>query len=157
MNTKREVINKLVQEGKATSEIIKITGYSKHTVRYYREPSKDKNRKSIIERISAQRRKVKRKLIDYSGGKCLKCGYDNTDAALVFHHIDSKQKEFQIGNGSTKSFDKTKTECDKCCLLCHNCHVELHAGYWCLDNGLILEQNRLRSLYIDKPLSDYND
>lgn len=83
---------------------------------------KQKNSEKVVE----FRRKAKRKLIDYKGGKCQTCGYNkNCPNAYDFHHRDPKTKSFTI-SGSTKSFDKLKMESDKCDLLCRRCHAELH-------------------------------
>lgn len=84
-------------------------------------------RKYLRFRTSEKRREVKLQCILYKGGKCENCGYDKCPAALVFHHLDSNQKDFGISsNGVSRSFDKCKSELDKCILLCQNCHCELH-------------------------------
>jgi DNA replicative helicase MCM subunit Mcm2 (Cdc46/Mcm family) len=84
-------------------------------------------RKYLNFRIAEQRRKLKRRAIEYKGGKCVRCGYDKCPGALTFHHLDPNQKDFGISSqGITRSFEKIKTELDKCILLCHNCHAELH-------------------------------
>ena len=76
---------------------------------------------------SLYRREVKRKLIEYKGGKCQICGYNRCQEALEFHHLDPSQKDFTI-SGGTKSFESLKPEVDKCILVCANCHREIHAG-----------------------------
>ena len=76
---------------------------------------------------SSYRREVKRKLIEYKGGKCQICGYNRCQEALEFHHLDPSQKDFTI-SGGTKSFESLKPEVDKCILVCANCHREIHAG-----------------------------
>lgn len=73
------------------------------------------------------RKKLKRKAIEYKGGKCQKCGYDKCDNALEFHHVNPEEKEFQI-TGTNISWEKIKIELDKCILLCANCHREKHAS-----------------------------
>ena len=78
-------------------------------------------------RVAKYRQNVKRKLIEYKGGKCKICGYDKCIRSLIFHHIDPNKKEFQI-SGQSLSFEKLKNEVDKCELLCHNCHGEIHEG-----------------------------
>lgn len=45
---------------------------------------------------------------------------------MHFHHQSPEHKDFGIGNGSTKSWEKIKIELDKCILLCANCHAEEH-------------------------------
>lgn len=81
-----------------------------------------------VQRVVDWRRRAKEKLIEYKGGKCLKCGYNkNCPSAYDFHHRDPSEKEFEIGSkGITRSFEKMKIEADKCDLLCCRCHAELH-------------------------------
>lgn len=62
------------------------------------------------------------------GGKCSCCGYNNTLAALEFHHRDPSTKEFHFGSRRGLSLDKLRKELDKCILVCRNCHAEIHAG-----------------------------
>ena len=49
-------------------------------------------------------------------------------SALEFHHLDPKQKDFSISQQKLKNLDELKLECDKCILVCSNCHREIHAG-----------------------------
>ena len=74
------------------------------------------------------RRAIKKELVKYKGGKCEICGYDKCIAALQFHHLDAKQKDFELGNvyNYKHSMDEMKQEVDKCILVCANCHAELH-------------------------------
>lgn len=65
---------------------------------------------------------------------CARCGYDKCINALEFHHKDPTQKEFTIGSTWTMSQVRLKSEIDKCVILCANCHRELHAGIWDLNN-----------------------
>ena len=73
------------------------------------------------------RKRTKKLLVEYKGGKCESCGYNKCLEALEFHHIDESTKEFSV-SGSTKSLERQKKEADKCLMLCANCHRELHAG-----------------------------
>jgi len=52
-------------------------------------------RKAVKRRCTLRRvRTVKRKLIEYLGSCCQRCGYDKPiNAAYAFHHRDPKQKE----------------------------------------------------------------
>ena len=70
---------------------------------------------------------AKRKLIELKGGKCERCGYNKSLAALQFHHKDKTKKEFWIG-GLNRSWKKTLAEVAKCELVCANCHFEIHSG-----------------------------
>lgn len=74
---------------------------------------------------------VKKLLVEYKGGKCIHCGYNRCIRALCFHHI--KEKKFAISQ-KAYNLNKMKEEVDKCVLLCHNCHMELHDGLWLLSN-----------------------
>lgn len=74
------------------------------------------------------KKKRKRKAVEYKGGICVICGYGECDEALDFHHLDSKIKLFSISHGYNRSWGMVANELDKCVLLCCRCHAELHAG-----------------------------
>lgn len=59
---------------------------------------------------------------------CVKCGYDKCQAALEFHHVESQDKDFTVAQRYSVSFEKLRTEIEKCILVCANCHREIHAG-----------------------------
>ena len=95
----------------------------------YKPPGKLSRNQQVGRNVSSWRRALKQKAVDYKGGKCLTCGYDRCNSALDFHHLDPNEKDFGIAsNGKTRSWDKVKSELDKCVLLCRNCHAEVHAG-----------------------------
>lgn len=75
-------------------------------------------------------RALKRKLtlIDYKGGQCEICGYNDNLAALEFHHIDPNLKKFPLDSKhlSNSKWEIIKEEADKCQLLCARCHREIH-------------------------------
>ena len=73
-----------------------------------------------------RQRNLKKLMVEYKGGKCEKCGYNKCIWAFDFHHINSEDKDFNISNISTLSWEKVKKELDKCIMLCANCHRELH-------------------------------
>jgi len=85
----------------------------------------------------------KHKWVKYKGGRCQRCEYDTCVQSLTFHHINPLNKKFSFGRFSKielparknqttvgKSTEQIYSELDKCVLLCHNCHYELHAGLW---------------------------
>ncbi len=77
--------------------------------------------------VVEHRKKSKDRAIAYKGGKCNICGYNRCARALVFHHADPNTKDFGV-TGFSVSWETTKTELDKCVLLCANCHAEVHEG-----------------------------
>jgi hypothetical protein len=82
-------------------------------------------RKCAVDAVHKRRHVLKEKSIEYKGGKCEKCGYDKSKRALSFHHLDPNEKEFTVSSAN-KSWERVKSELDKCLLLCMNCHMELH-------------------------------
>jgi transposase len=88
--------------------------------------------------VSAWRRRVKRKLIERAGGRCVVCGYDRHPSALHFHHVDPTTKSFILSrHGVTRSFREAAAEADKCVLLCGNCYAEVEAGLTALPDGVL--------------------
>ena len=82
------------------------------------------------ERVTAWRRRLKRKLVAEAGGSCALCGYSRCQAALQFHHLDPSKKLFALSHeGATRGLERTRVEAAKCMLLCANCHAEVEAGY----------------------------
>lgn len=75
--------------------------------------------------VTSYHRRMKLKAIEYKGGKCQQCGYSKSPAALVFHHRDTTEKDFNIGSRVVK-WEVLEPELMKCDLLCQNCHHELH-------------------------------
>jgi DNA-binding CsgD family transcriptional regulator len=124
---------KKLTEKYTIKDISKICGISISTVKRYKDTTSTiklsheqlkENNKKIVTRT---RQRLKLKAIDYKGGACVCCGYNKSVRSMHFHHIDPTQKDFSIGgNGATRSWEKIKTELDKCVLVCSNCHGEIH-------------------------------
>ncbi len=53
------------------------------------------------------------------------CGYNKCLAALQFHHLDPKKKDFRI-SGRNITWEKIQPELDKTIMVCANCHTEIH-------------------------------
>lgn len=83
-------------------------------------------REKNYKRVKNRRQRHKKMAVDYKGGKCERCGYDKCIWALSFHHKDPSQKDFIISQYSTFKWERIKEELDKCELVCHNCHSEIH-------------------------------
>ena len=121
--------------GKTLNECQEKYGYSRRTlIKYlYTRPrgnsklTEEERKNRRVKSVVSWRSRTKQKLVDYKGGKCIKCGYNKYIGNLSFHHLDPSKKDFTI-TGKSFAFDKIKLEVDKCELLCHNCHGEVHAG-----------------------------
>jgi len=84
--------------------------------------AKKQNENKVI-----KREKLKKELVDYMGGSCIKCGYYKSISALDFHHKDPSKKDFLISNPKNITNKALiYKEVDKCILLCCNCHREEH-------------------------------
>jgi hypothetical protein len=100
---------------------------------YCSNKCKYEHRPTEINKMShkkAKDRAVKRKLdlIKLGGGACKSCGYNKNIASLTFHHINENDKKLNLSmyNLRAYSLDTIMEEFNKCELLCHNCHHELH-------------------------------
>ncbi len=89
---------------------------------------------------SQKRRGLTRKiqLVQAKGGRCSICGYNKNLAAFAFHHTDSRAKDFKLDmrSLSNRTLELVLAELDKCILVCHNCHAELHNPHLDLDSLL---------------------
>ena len=75
----------------------------------------------------AKRIKLKERMVEYKGGKCIHCGYEYSIQALEFHHRDPATKKFMLSGAYCKKWPTLKEELDKCDLVCSNCHREIEA------------------------------
>lgn len=83
--------------------------------------------KCASESVQRRREKLKKMAVEYKGNHCEKCGYGKCIWSLDFHHLDPSKKDFGISRkGHTISWDRIKTELDKCIMVCKNCHTEIH-------------------------------
>lgn len=86
---------------------------------------------SLIQNPSKQTikgKKVRAQLLEYKGGKCIKCSYNKCPSVLSFHHVDESSKEFNIDNRVCNGYkyERLLKEVDKCVILCQVCHQEEH-------------------------------
>ena len=124
-----EVIKEKYKEIGTISGVALLLNVSRLTVRYYVDLTgkQKQKRKTNSENVSEWRKNIKKKAVEYKGGKCQECGYDKCIRALKFHHLNPNEKDFNIsGQRNIRKWDKIKEELDKCILVCGNCHDEIH-------------------------------
>lgn len=127
----KEQILKLRAEGKSFREIQKILGCSSSTVWYHASP---KYKTERIEKIKKDvvdfRAQTKLAIVKSCGGKCACCDYDKHQHTFDWHHLNPKEKEYDISYilHRRRSMDTFVTELKKCIMVCANCHREIHAG-----------------------------
>ena len=121
----KEQFQKMYDEIGSLKKVAKLTGRSFETVKKYVQVRTRVKKVTNSESVRVWRKRTKKKLIEYKGGKCELCGYNKCDSALQFHHKDPTEKDFSI-SGKSLSFDRLKEEVDKCMLVCSNCHAEIH-------------------------------
>lgn len=78
----------------------------------------------------------KLEIISTLGAKCTKCGYNKNLSALSFHHLKDKSFKLDLRSLSNRTYKKVMQELEKCVLLCHNCHAEIHNPELDLENYL---------------------
>ncbi len=81
-------------------------------------------------RTTIRRYKIKKEMIEYKGGCCVKCGDKDLHINCYdFHHLDPNEKDFNLSalNSARFNKEKVKSELDKCILVCSNCHRQIHA------------------------------
>lgn len=147
----QQIIN-LINEGKNYLEIAKLIGIHRTTVskickKLGLSPKIIKNKSCVVCNrdmgdnkknhtkcntcvTRLRRLRIKKKSVQYLGGKCQHCGYDKHLAALDFHHLDPSKKDFTITTSKySHNWDVIQNELDKCILLCSNCHRIEHSKY----------------------------
>ena len=78
--------------------------------------------------VTNHRKIRKQDLIKVKGGKCCICGFSFYPEALEFHHVNPREKSYQLSSGSCRAWEKDLQEVKKCALVCSNCHKGIHAG-----------------------------
>ena len=68
---------------------------------------------------------------------CASCGCYDHPKAMDYHHLDERQKLFQLSQirrmrTNDLTFEMVVDEIQKCILLCATCHRKLHANVLCL-------------------------
>lgn len=92
---------------------------SRARTKLYRERHPDRERE--------KKHAMRKKCVEYLGGRCLHCGLVDDPISYDFHHKDPTQKDFTISGKALKySWDRIVVELGKCQLLCCICHRKLH-------------------------------
>lgn len=120
-------LQKLYDEIGSLKKVAKLKGHAFETVKKYVITKNKVKKLTNSDAVVLWRKRTKIKLVEYKGGKCEICGYNKSINALHFHHLNPKEKDFSI-SGKSLSFEKLKTEVEKCILVCSNCHSEIHEG-----------------------------
>lgn len=82
--------------------------------------------KSVAQRV--RRDDVQWVLIAEAGGQCKRCHETYHPAIYDFHHIDPRNKRFNLDRSNfSRSIESLRVEAGKCVLLCSNCHRSVHA------------------------------
>lgn len=76
----------------------------------------------------------KYRLIMLAGGACQICGYDKNISSLAFHHVHEKGARLNGHYLINMSIAEAEQEVDRCILVCHNCHNEIHNPELRMDN-----------------------
>lgn len=76
--------------------------------------------------VSLHRYRQKKRAVELLGGKCCRCSWSGSIAALQFHH--KRGKTTDITRILHRSWERVSKELKKCELLCANCHAVEHAN-----------------------------
>lgn len=77
--------------------------------------------------FAIRKRRIIEKIQSLVGCKCWICGYNKSWKSICFHHVDPKQKKFDLSGAMySKSWETVLSEMKKCILICNNCHGEVH-------------------------------
>lgn len=98
--------------------------------RYRNDPEHRAKHLARVKANSARYREEVRQLVEeFRVAGCLVCG-EVEPCCLVAHHLDSSEKDFNIGGAVNKRISpkKVRIELAKCVCLCANCHAKVHAG-----------------------------
>ena len=95
---------------------------------YFHKAKKDaKWLKARNDRITKDGAEKKQRAVDFLGGECMDCGGKFPPPVYDFHHLNPKEKEFNLGDIlRRKDFSTIEKELTKCVLLCANCHRIRH-------------------------------
>jgi hypothetical protein len=75
-----------------------------------------------------RQKEITKKVQAIVGTKCWICGYNKTWNNICFHHVNPDDKLFGLSTRELVGYrwDRVLKEMEKCILVCHNCHGEIH-------------------------------
>jgi len=91
--------------------------------------TKNKCKKCKYSVIKEKRKQNKIHLLKRRGNTCEDCKlkFDGENIYFfTFHHINPKNKSFELSSPKNYSMKELEDEVDKCIILCHNCHNKFH-------------------------------
>ena len=94
---------------------------------YFNKKWKEQMQKVRTQSANRERYILYRKIMkELKINGCAICGYNKCMRALHFHHVNPKDKKFNLMLGNLKySNGELVEELNKCILLCSNCHMEI--------------------------------
>jgi len=108
---------------------------SKNEIREYNRLYYQQNREHLLGKQAEKNRRFaenRRKwLVEYKKTlACVRCG-ESHPATLTFHHKNSLEKSFEIGNALKLGvgLKRLLAEIEKCEVICANCHAKEHLSY----------------------------
>lgn len=116
--------------------------YCKLCARIHRKKHRQKTHYKMKNKKDNRLRRyaIKEQAINYMGGQCADCKYlyrkMENESAFDFHHVNPKEKDFALSAVNSRSFERIKSELDKCVLLCAVCHRIRHQKEGMLKNDL---------------------
>ncbi len=84
---------------------------------------------------------IKKKIVEYLGGECIVCSYNETLGALSCHHVNPEEKDIDMARLTTRAWKNIIPELNKCVLLCVRCHIELHSSHLAEHHKLIVNEH----------------
>lgn len=73
-------------------------------------------------------REKRQRAVDYLGGKCAICGWQEWTSGFDIHHVNPEEKDSAFHTMRYWSWERLEHELKKCILLCKCCHAGIHSG-----------------------------
>lgn len=100
--------------------------------------------KTSYEKVKEWRKATKIKLVEGFSSKCSLCEIEDDPVIYDFHHMESKDKEFQLSS-KIMSWEKIVSEAKKCVMLCSHCHRKIHFRNLTIENPIPFDESKIKS------------